>query len=351
MSMNIATDWKELIPPDEAARFDRYATELRALQKNRSRGGTLARGLHAKAHLGAVGELVIPPGLPEPLRVAVFAEARTWPVYVRFSNGSGRHKHDGVSDVRGVALKLVGVPGRKIIPGLEDKRTQDFLFIHSPDMPVRTPDDFFALVRAAEGPPPLLLPRLIGSLGFGRTLALIRRLGAMPKVTSMATIPFYTALPLRFGATAAKLALFPVDSAAASPGAKSAGALREDLAARLRGGSLTWSLRAQLFVDEKTTPIEDPTVRWPEDRAPFHELARLVLPKQDPDSPRGTKLHEYVERLSFDPWHAVEELRPLGAMMRARAAAYRESVIERQAAPEPEEMVSFSDGAAAAGSQ
>jgi len=32
----------------------------------------------------------------------------------------------------------------------------------------------------------------------------------------------------------------------------------------------------------------------------------------------------------------VEELRPLGAMMRARAPAYRESVIARGAAPEPE---------------
>ncbi len=43
-----------------------------------------------------------------------------------------------------------------------------------------------------------------------------------------------------------------------------------------------------------------------------------------------------MEKLSFDPWHALEELRPLGAMMRARAPAYRESVIARGAAPEPE---------------
>jgi hypothetical protein len=70
-----------------------------------------------------------------------------------------------------------------------------------------------------------------------------------------------------------------------------------------------------------------------------------------PGSPQGRKLHEYVEQLSFDPWHAVEELRPLGAMMRARAAAYHESVLEQQAAPEPEEMVSFSAGADETGSQ
>jgi hypothetical protein len=50
------------------------------------------------------------------------------------------------------------------------------------------------------------------------------------------------------------------------------------------------------------------------------------------------KLEEQIDRMSFDPWHAVEELRPLGAMMRARATAYRESVLERQAAPEPDEV-------------
>jgi hypothetical protein len=41
--------------------------------------------------------------------------------------------------------------------------------------------------------------------------------------------------------------------------------------------------------------------------------------------------------MSFDPWHALEAHRPLGAMMRARNHAYRVSTKERQAAAEPEE--------------
>ena len=45
---------------------------------------------------------------------------------------------------------------------------------------------------------------------------------------------------------------------------------------------------------------------------------------------------ELVERLSFDPWHAQAELRPLGSMMRARNPAYRLSTQERGAAREPE---------------
>jgi hypothetical protein len=339
MNLPGATDWKETIAPDEAERFERYASELRELQRKNARGGTPSRALHAKAHVGVFGELTVSPGLPEPLRVSLFAEQRTWPVYARFSNGSGRNQPDRTADIRGLALKLVGVPGRKLIPGLEDKLTQDFLLIQVPTVPFRTPDEFVSFVRTAAKGPGLLVPRLIGSLGLGRALSLLKGLATMPKVTSMATTPHYTALPLRFGATAAKLAVFPVGPTAVSPSSGTPESLRDDLVTRLRNGPLTWSLRAQLFVDERTTPIEDASVPWSEESSPFHELARLVLPQQDLTSERGTQLEEKIERMSFDPWHAVEELRPLGAMMRARAIAYRESVLERQAAPEPDEAV------------
>src|SRR5690606_23001050 len=112
--------------------------------------------------------------------------------------------------------------------------------------------------------------------------------------------------------------------------------LRDDLVQRLAAGPLVWSLRAQLYVNERITPIEDASVIWPEDRAPFHEVARLTLPQQDLTSARSRAIEEYIESLSFDPWHAVEELRPIGAMMRARAHAYRESVVERKAVAEPD---------------
>jgi hypothetical protein len=328
--------WKEAIADDEAARFDRYASELREMQKSRVRDGKTPRALHAKQHVGAVGQLVVPqqPGTPRP---ALFAKPATWPVYVRFSNGSGARQHDGVADVRGVAIKLVGVPGKKLIPGLEDKLTQDFLFIQVPATPFRGPDEFVSFVRIATKGKALLVPRLIGAFGL-RTLSILGGLASMPKVSSMATARFYTATPIRFGETAAKLALFPLSTAAGTPGA-GRDALRADLVSRLKAGAIEYSLRAQLFIDESTTPIEDASVVWPEARTPFVELGRLTLPRQDVDSPRGREIEDLVERLSFDPWHAVEELRPLGAMMRARSHAYRESVIERKALAEPERVL------------
>jgi hypothetical protein len=112
--------------------------------------------------------------------------------------------------------------------------------------------------------------------------------------------------------------------------------LREELAARLAEGPVSYDLKVQFFEDERRTPIEDASRAWSEADAPFIPLARLTLPKQDIDSPRGRKLAEYVESLSFDPWHALEELRPLGNMMRARNVAYRLSTQERGAAKEPD---------------
>lgn len=342
MNVSGSADWKENITPDEAARFEGYAAALRELQKKRARGGALARALHAKAHVGVTGELEVLGNVPEALRVAVFAEPRKWPVYARFSNGAGERQPDRTPDVRGLALKLVGVPGKKVISGLEDKRTQDFLLVPAPAIPFRDPHEFITFVRSAAGNRALLLPRLIGGIGLGRTLDIVKMLSAMPKVASLATIPFYTAAPLRFGKTAAKLGLFPFGASQASPPQSvPENHLRDDLVTRLKSGPLTWSLRVQLFLDEKTTPIEDTSVVWPEDKTPYQEVARLVFPQQDVTSPRGVKVDEYVERLSFDPWHAVEELRPLGAIMRARAVAYRESVIARNAVAEPDEMMNF----------
>jgi len=329
-----AMSFHEQVAPDESERFERYAGELKQLQAARARDGKLLRGLHAKAHLGAVGQLAVP-DLPAQLRVGPFAAPRTWPLYARFSNGAPRVQHDGVPDVRGIALKLVGVPGRKLIPGLEDRKTQDFLFIQTPSVAFRSPDEFVAFVRIAARGQALLLPRLIAAFGFSRAIMILRIIIKMPKVVSMAAARFYTAAPIRFGETAAKLALLPLAAAAD----EREGSLRDDLVARLAAGAVEYSLRAQLFVDDAVTPIEDPSVTWPEEKSPFVELGRVTLPRQQVESARGHEIEALVERLSFDPWHALEELRPLGAMMRARAPAYRESVMARGAAPEPEDVL------------
>ena len=64
-------------------------------------------------------------------------------------------------------------------------------------------------------------------------------------------------------------------------------------------------------------------------------------PRTDVADELGRRCEAFVESLSFDPWHAPVEFRPLGNLMRARNHAYRLSVIERAAAPEPDGSESF----------
>ena len=100
----------EIVDAGEAAKFEGYGREIRDIQKERP--GKPDRVMHKKQHLGAMGEFVVKAA--EGGRFGVFATEQTWPVYVRFSNGFGVQQPDKVTDVRGFAMKLVGVPGKKI---------------------------------------------------------------------------------------------------------------------------------------------------------------------------------------------------------------------------------------------
>jgi hypothetical protein len=335
--MSPGTDWKEEIAADEDARFLAYAEELRALQRQRGAGGAVSRALHAKGQAGVEAEFTVLPDLPEHARVALFARPASYRAWVRFSNGAGRRQKDRTGDVRGVAIKLVGVDGKKIIPGLESARTQDFLLIQSAATPFRNADEFVWFVKAAARP--ALLPlKLIGRHGFAG-IGLLRRLlrSIARPVPSLATSRYWSALPIRLGPYAVHYALSPhaQDSPGAAPG-RTPDYLGEELARRLEAGPVGYDFQLQFYRDAERTPIEDASREWKEEDAPFITVARLTLPRQSLASPRGRRVAELVEKLSFDPWHALEELRPLGNMMRARNHAYRLSTQERGAAPEPD---------------
>ncbi len=333
-----STDWKEVVLPDEEERFTRYAERLREMQRGRVRGASPRRALHAKGTAGVRAELRVHDDLPAHARAGLFAKPARYEGYARFSNGGGDVLHDRKGDLRGLAIKLVGVPGKKIIPGMEDETTQDFLFLHVPATPFRNPDEFIALVTAVGGNPLLLLPRLLGRLGIGRTFGLLGALQKLlaPPITSLATMPYYTATPIRFGDHCAQLSLMPhaQPEAGATRGA-SRDYLGEELGARLAEGPVSFDLAAQFFVDEKRTPVEDASVVWREEDAPRVVVGTLTLPSQDVTSGEGQQTAEAIEVMSFDPWHALVEHRPLGAVMRARNHAYRLSTMERKAAKEP----------------
>lgn len=350
--MEPSTSWQERADPGEAERFESYARQIAALQAKIARDGKPARALHAKANLGLEATFEVHGDLPEYARQGLFAQPTTFRAYVRFSNGAARRQPDKKPDVRGMAVKLVGVGGEKLIPGMERALTQDFLLIRASSQPFRNADEFVPFVLAAENP--VTLPfKMIARFGFARTFSLLKELtsGLGMPMPPLAMTSYYSALPIQFGPYAARFAFIPRESAVAAPRPKPLGPdyLAEELGQHLEQAPVMYDFKAQFFVDEARTPIEDASVEWSEADAPYVTLGHLTLLAQDIHSTRGQKIAAFVERLSFDPWHAQEELRPLGNMMRARNAAYRESTRTRGAAPEPDGTESFDEPDAAVG--
>ena len=78
--------------------------------------GILYRAVHPKHHGCIRGTFTVSENIPVHLRHGVFASASSsYPAWIRYSNGASRFQSDTKADVRGMAVKLMGVPGEKIL--------------------------------------------------------------------------------------------------------------------------------------------------------------------------------------------------------------------------------------------
>jgi hypothetical protein len=97
--------------------------------------------------------------------------------------------------------------------------------------------------------------------------------------------------------------------------------LRNAMAATLSAGDVELDFRIQRQTDPHLMPLENAGVLWPERLSPRVSVATLRLPRQTFTSPSQM---EFAKRLSYNPWHAIPEHRPLGNQSRARRRMYYE---------------------------
>lgn len=340
--IRFATGWKEDVAADEEARFERQAQDLVAIQAGRdAKYGEKARALHRKVIGGFAAEFVVRDDLatvlPDAMQLGPFRPGARWKAYVRLSNGTWDRNSDKAPDVRGVAIKLLGVPGVKVLTGSEDPRTQDFLLIAQSSIAAKTSDEFVALAKVASTGSQATVPlRLAFALGPLRAFAIVSAFVKTSRVP-FAGFPggtYYTATPYELGPAAVKYRIVPrAEVPTPAPDRDMYGAQARILA---RSG-FTWDFQVQAWQDAARTPIEDPSVEWTDVDAPFVTVASLVVTAQDADAEAGKSLAATIESLVFDPWHACVGMRPLGGINRARKAAYYASAQSRGAAPDPSE--------------
>ncbi len=327
--MTPSTQWREQIPADEVQRFAVYGPQFAAIQARKSKKYGQGRALHRKQLCAAKGALEVLPNLPEFARQGLFASPGKFEAWVRLSNGGMDRAADSVPDIRGFALRVLGVQGDSAL-GNGPAKSQDFTLINQEQFAFPKSAEFVDFVVAAAGGGGSLLKYLFKRYGLlggtARMLKLIKSMG-MPFV-GFASEQVFSAVPMACGPYAVRVRLVP----AAANGTPTPGAKADwgaDFAARLAKQSLQWELQLQPFVSELTTPIEDASVNWP---SPYTTVALLTLPQQDIAGAAGKALAQQVEEAVFDPWQALAAHRPLGDVQRARKVVYFESQKGRGAA-------------------
>lgn len=281
--------------------------------------GNTRRDAHPKA-IGCVkAEFKVEPNLPEELRVGVFKEPRTYPTYIRFSNASTTIQADSRRDIRGMAIKLLGVAGEKLLEDEKDETTQDFLVISTPNFINQNLIDFYGTLQALRGGPLKMLGFVFNPFN-SHLRVLWNVIKSLKKHANLLEVRFWSTTPYQFGSRVVKYSAKPHQAETTKiPKHASENYLREVMQQNLAGQDAYFDFMVQFQTDPREMPIEDASVRWDEEASPFRKVATIRIPAQTFDTEEQMK---FAENLSFTPWHCLPEHQPLGSINHARKVVY-----------------------------
>ncbi|MBD9484007.1 catalase family protein [Pseudomonas sp. PDM14] len=319
---------EESIPADEAALTQGIIEDaIRIVEQHRDNTRVM-RDAHAKAHGCVKAEVSVLGDLDADLRQGVFSEpGKTWQAWMRLSNGNAYPQFDRARDARGMAIKLLDVPGDKLLSTPTGAGDQDFVMFNHPVFFVRDVAEYkqnFAAQASGQkvlaffpswDPRRWEIRHLVTAL---RTLA--------PAPESPVATTYSSVAPFKFGRHNIKYRVIPDPQSCPPyelPQQNQAlpnflrSALYQQLS--LDRTPACFALQVQRQNPDYYMPIEDTSVEWNEEIAPFETVASIKVPAQDFDS-REQNL--FCDNLSFNPWHALPAHRPIGGINRLRKAVY-----------------------------
>lgn len=313
---------QEVVPPGEPADIATIVSTIEGAVNGAYALGVrpAMRDAHAKGHGCVKAEFTVEPNIARDLKIGVFSEPRNHTAWIRFSNGAGTPHDDHAGDGRGMAIKLTGVPGKKLLADESDARTQDFVMINYPVFFIRNVADYVPFTALSlQGKSDQFLAT------HAHEKSIVDAISGQP-VDQMFEQRYFSMSPYRLGQNYIKFSARPVDCRTSAPITGSAAAtpadpnyLRDGMIAWLREKDACFKFGVQLQADPAAQPIEDPTILWDEAKVPFVDVASIHIPKQAFDSEAQ---QNFCENLSFTPWHALPEHRPVGGINRLRKAVY-----------------------------
>ena len=334
----------EDIKPDESATIEHLCETFDIiLNRTAEDRGHAVRSVHAKSHGVLAGELTIDADLPPELAQGLFANPGEHKVYMRMSTNAGDILPDTIALPRGLARKVGGVAGERL-PDAEGT-TQDFIMVNGKTFVAPTAHAFLAnLKMLAKTTDRMESTKVVASkvlqgvnaalTAVGLPSTKLGSLGGAPNVDPLGET-YYSLTPFRYGDHVAKFSVAPVAPALTDltgkkidADGKHPDAIRETVQREMIGIEGRWEFRVQLCRDLAKQPIEDATVEWKEDEAPFRRVGLITAAPQD--SWAAAKVQAVDEEMRFSVWTGLAAHRPLGNINRARNAPYKHSAGFRQ---------------------
>lgn len=321
----------EKLFPNEAALAEQLADTIEKTMREQYQAGNARRDVHAKATGFLKAEFRVHETLPDNLAKGVFIPGKIYQAWIRFSNGSAKPaESDNSQDGRGMAIKLLDVPGAKILESDRNATTQDFVMINHPVFFTNDPQSYLSLLEKAGSSNLLAKLTIPFALGLKSTvLALEIHHG---KISNPVQTRYFSASPYQLGIGPDRQVIkFSVAPASATvdpmPDNPGPNYLREALRGTLQKSSVAMMFLVQPKTSDSMS-VEDSMTEWNLVDAPFYEVATIHIAQQDFDTPEQNALGE---NLSFTPWHALPEHRPLGSLNRIRKIVYERISVLRHA--------------------
>lgn len=325
----------EVVPPDEEAYTSRIIDSgIRMLTEVRTRvgDGLYRRDAHAKTQACLLGNFTVKKGLDPDIAQGLFAESLTEPqkhsAWVRFSSGNQDLRSDWLPDARGMAIKVLKVPGQKLLEGEQNAQTQDFLMINNPAFFIPDVKEYATFTSFQAGGSQFgyfFDPKWNPTQWKLRQLRIGTDILKWPPRNLLGT-QFHSMTAYRLGATHyVKHSAKPVacDGSSKPSSARASfrsDSLRADLQSWIKDKSACFDFMVQVQKSDKNMPVEDPTIEWKESDSQFIVVARLEIPKQEIEPALA---NNFCENLSFTPWHALPAHEPVGGLNRVRKTVYQ----------------------------
>lgn len=318
----IDTALGEKLQPNEDVIAHQITQVIEKSIREQYTAGNALRDAHPKAHGCVRAEFHVFKNIPAQLAKGIFIPDKNYEAWIRFSNASNdASRADIEKDARGMAIKILDVSGQKILENEKEATTQDFIMINHPVFFVNDGQRYLSFMNDLNSHNMIRKLHMPFPLGFKGTM---NALGARnSKISNPLYTWYWSMAPYQLGLgvdrQAVKYSVRNCSTVSATlPDHPSHNFLRDALKDTLQKQDVCMEFLIQPRTSTKML-VEDAMTEWKENEAPFYQVATIHIPKQSFDTPEQ---NQFCENLSFTPWHALPEHKPLGAINRMRKIIY-----------------------------